>query len=598
MQKVFAACSDIGFSFLRIMFWNLGQNSFRDLDEAMFVQVSKEVVTSGDWLTLHLRGEPFFHKPPLKIWLNSVIFSIFGINEFNARFLSALSGLIIVLLIYYFIRNIYGAATGFLASLILILSPQFLYERCCRSAEEDALVVLFFYAVFYFFWKSRKRQSYIYLSSIFIGLIFLAKSMASLLPIFSIMFFLLITKEYRLYSIKTWVFVFLLVAIIILPWHIAQFFISGENFFKIYLGEMIYFLKPSYLLRNNFLTNFITSPVIQRIGQRAGISPLCDSWYYLRAIIVGFYPWSIIFTFAVAYSIISSVIYCKSKGDDSKFRILILSWFFVPLTLLSLLYIKRVFRTNIIYPAMAIILAKFFIDSLRIKKNRAFLIVSIISTTAILANSAIIQYGIPRHTFCAWLDYYFGNFLLPNNILLRFNNPHPVIGISTVILLLFPLYFLLKKSREQIIRIGAFLLLALMIFIAGFNCFFLVWTSTYKSDMYNTVRYIETLPDPSKELIVWEDNLYRIHTEPFNTFPSEYDKWGDYYYLNNNKNITPKFIQEYAQLLEMLRKNKTFLLLTDKDKLQKLRNLINEKKIKIVKMGASLVLLEFMQSDY
>ena len=51
-----------------IFFWHLGEGSLSDWDKAIYAQVSKEMVQSGDWLTPHYGFQPLFHKPPLLMW--------------------------------------------------------------------------------------------------------------------------------------------------------------------------------------------------------------------------------------------------------------------------------------------------------------------------------------------------------------------------------------------------------------------------------------------------------------------------------------------------------------------------------------------------
>ena len=41
-------------------------------DEARFVYVAREMVTSGDWLVPHRHGLEYAHKPPLLFWLINV----------------------------------------------------------------------------------------------------------------------------------------------------------------------------------------------------------------------------------------------------------------------------------------------------------------------------------------------------------------------------------------------------------------------------------------------------------------------------------------------------------------------------------------------
>ena len=62
-------------------------------DEPRYSEVAREMFTSGDWITPRLGGFDWFEKPALLYWLQIVSYYLFGINEFAARFGSALFGL-------------------------------------------------------------------------------------------------------------------------------------------------------------------------------------------------------------------------------------------------------------------------------------------------------------------------------------------------------------------------------------------------------------------------------------------------------------------------------------------------------------------------
>jgi len=65
-------------------------------DEPRYAQVAREMFERGDWVTPTLGGFNWFEKPALLYWLEIASYHIFGVNEFAARFGSALFGLGIV----------------------------------------------------------------------------------------------------------------------------------------------------------------------------------------------------------------------------------------------------------------------------------------------------------------------------------------------------------------------------------------------------------------------------------------------------------------------------------------------------------------------
>jgi 4-amino-4-deoxy-L-arabinose transferase-like glycosyltransferase len=62
-------------------------------DEPRYSQVAREMFGRGDWITPTLGGHNWFEKPALLYWLQIASYHLFGVNEFAARFGSALFGL-------------------------------------------------------------------------------------------------------------------------------------------------------------------------------------------------------------------------------------------------------------------------------------------------------------------------------------------------------------------------------------------------------------------------------------------------------------------------------------------------------------------------
>ncbi len=81
--------------------WNLGAIGLVDKTEPMFVEASRQMYLTGDWITPYWNGETRFDKPPLSYWLISLSFKLFGVNEWAARFPSALFAIALVVLSFY-----------------------------------------------------------------------------------------------------------------------------------------------------------------------------------------------------------------------------------------------------------------------------------------------------------------------------------------------------------------------------------------------------------------------------------------------------------------------------------------------------------------
>ena len=76
-----------------VFFWNLGKNGLLDETEPLFVEASRQMTVTGNWITPYFNGVTRFDKPPLIYWFQALALQIFGVNEWAARLPSALAGL-------------------------------------------------------------------------------------------------------------------------------------------------------------------------------------------------------------------------------------------------------------------------------------------------------------------------------------------------------------------------------------------------------------------------------------------------------------------------------------------------------------------------
>ena len=75
-------------------------------DEPRYAQIAREMFERGDWITPKLGGFDWFEKPALLYWLEIISYKLFGVNEFAARFGSAIFGLLTVFCLWILGRNL------------------------------------------------------------------------------------------------------------------------------------------------------------------------------------------------------------------------------------------------------------------------------------------------------------------------------------------------------------------------------------------------------------------------------------------------------------------------------------------------------------
>ena len=155
--------SPITVAFLAVLFFvpNLGSTHLFDWDEINFAESAREMLLTGNYLRVQIDFQPFWEKPPLFIWLQAASMSVFGINEFAARFPNAVVGVVTLLTFFYIGKRLFNARFGFLWALaylgsftphlyfksgiidplfnyFMFLSVWFLYKSVCSSGFKDS----------------------------------------------------------------------------------------------------------------------------------------------------------------------------------------------------------------------------------------------------------------------------------------------------------------------------------------------------------------------------------------------------------------------------------------------------------------------------
>jgi hypothetical protein len=212
-----------------LLFFNLGKNHLLPWDEAIYANISKNMVLSGDYVVEHWWPDSvWYEKPPLAMWLMAGSFNLFGVNEFAARLPSALLGLGTVLLVYFWGTQMFNKTTGFIAGLSLITTFNFLYYS--RTSMLDVISTFFITLALYTFWhykENSKNWWNFVISAVATGLAVMTKGVTGFVPLAVIGFYqlyLLLTRQERLTvkMVLTYLGYVFLSALVFMPWHVLD----------------------------------------------------------------------------------------------------------------------------------------------------------------------------------------------------------------------------------------------------------------------------------------------------------------------------------------------------------------------------------------
>lgn len=102
-----------------IWFGNLEYRKLIKPDEGRYAEISREIVTSGDWTTPRLNDLKYFEKPPLQYWTTAAAYEVFGEHNWTARIWTALTGFLGIILIYFTALRLWGREAGLYSAAVL-----------------------------------------------------------------------------------------------------------------------------------------------------------------------------------------------------------------------------------------------------------------------------------------------------------------------------------------------------------------------------------------------------------------------------------------------------------------------------------------------
>lgn len=144
------------------------------------------------------------YSPPLYTYLTIPVISLFGLNIFTVRFISAASGVLMVLLVYFFAKslNIFKVGSSiFITSLLFAISPWSLIIS--RAGYEVYFAFLLFSTGAFLLWKALSNPKFLVAGLLVLSLsTYAAHAQRFLFPIFiAVYLFLfkekLLSKSYR-----------------------------------------------------------------------------------------------------------------------------------------------------------------------------------------------------------------------------------------------------------------------------------------------------------------------------------------------------------------------------------------------------------------
>lgn len=195
--------------------------------DAVQAQISRNMLTSGDWVTARLDGVPYLEKAPLIYWLIALAFRAFGPHDWAGRIVIALSSIALCLITAAFGSWAFGRRAGLYAGLSMSTCVGlFLFTRILIP---DVLLVAAIALGLWAFLRALDVEEahpslWATVFAVTMGVGLLLKSLIGVVfPLGAAVVYLVITSQF--FSRRTWQRLrplsgILIILVIAAPWHI------------------------------------------------------------------------------------------------------------------------------------------------------------------------------------------------------------------------------------------------------------------------------------------------------------------------------------------------------------------------------------------
>jgi 4-amino-4-deoxy-L-arabinose transferase-like glycosyltransferase len=214
--------SAIAVVFLAVYVGSMFTPGLLDDADSTHAEAAREMVVTGDYVTLHINGVRYLEKPPLPYWLVACSYKVLGVNEFSTRLPMVLSVMLLGMLGLCWGRRAFGERTGIYAGMfVYTCAGVYLFTRVLIP---DVLLSLLIAAAMYFFLTALEPEGAAwrwYAGYAMIALGVLTKGLIALVfPGGAAFFFLLVTGEWRRWHEFRLISGLALFLAIAAPWHI------------------------------------------------------------------------------------------------------------------------------------------------------------------------------------------------------------------------------------------------------------------------------------------------------------------------------------------------------------------------------------------
>ena len=354
--------------FVILYFYRLGSVGLIDVDEPRYAEAGREMLKSGNWVVPYFNYSVRFDKPIFFYWLEALSMKAFGVNEFSARFPSALCGILCASVLFVFLKTFYDMTFALVGTLLLMSCFEF--AALSRFSVTDMALasfisssILSFFLGYHeiinshrFFKFQITEFSFWYIFGfIFLALAVLTKGPVAVLIlalIFLPFFWWIGRLDYFLKNNSFWVGFFIFLFLVI-PWYVAVHYATNGEFIKVF-----------FCVHN--ISRF-TSVVSGHKG---------SFFYFIPVVLIGFLPWTFFLPQAI-FDLAKRGLKSLLSSTTEQVPWFCLWWFIVVFIFFSFSKTKLLTYILPLFPALSVIVSFWFNEIFKNNITRRGLVIGL-----------------------------------------------------------------------------------------------------------------------------------------------------------------------------------------------------------------------------
>jgi 4-amino-4-deoxy-L-arabinose transferase-like glycosyltransferase len=470
----------------------LGAVHLFDWDEINFAESAREMMLTHEYFRVQINFMPFWEKPPLFFWLQTLSFYCFGINEFAARFPNAICGIFVLCTVFHIGRKHFSIRLATLWVLFITASftPHLYYKSGIIDPWFNYFIFLSIYQLYMALTDRDKRTMHFTWLGVFNGLAILTKGPVALLVLGLCGFILWTLRRFSPYfNLKHLAIAILLIAGITSIWFINELVKNGPA----------------------VLSDFIAYQVDLFLNPVAGHGQ--PFWYHPVVIFFGCFPASI-------FALKGFALKRRDVSDNQHmFKVMMNIMFWVVLILFSIVKTKIVHYSSLCYIPLTFLAAFYTDDVLKKREHIARFKSVIVLLIGLILSAAFIALPLIDLYKERIIPYIKDNFAVASlNVTANWNGLEWIIGslfgIMTIV-------FFMQQHRKNTTAALYTFLIAFSILIPVY-----IWQAAPKIEQYSqgpAIEFYETLQGKD------------CYAETF-----EFKSYAQYFYARQNNHNNPK----------------------------------------------------------